>query len=118
MFSRRPSPLALWVVAALIAAAMTGAWFIPRDTPRDKVTRYIERANATGTAFTTQYSEVSSAYRSFTLSAKVQPAQQARLQSAARRLTQLRVELQQIPAPSQARGLRQRLIALYRRRLG
>ena len=77
--------------------------------------RYIERANATGTAFAKQYQNVGNAYRSLTVAPQGQAAQAARLRLAAHRLTQLRVDLQQIPAPPAARVLRRRLLTFYRR---
>ena len=94
---------------------MTGFWIIPRDSPRGDVARYIRRANATGTAFAKQYRGVSSAYRSFIVVPHGQSVQVARLRLSARRLTQLRIALQEIPAPPRARLLRLRLIAFYRR---
>ncbi|HEX4527588.1 MAG TPA: hypothetical protein VH108_12705 [Gaiellaceae bacterium] len=105
----------LWVLAALIAAGLTGAWLIPRNTPHKSVAQYINRANATGTAFAKQYQDVGNAYRSLTLAPQAQAAQAARLRLSAHRLTQLRVDLQQIPAPPAARVLRRRLLAFYRR---
>lgn len=105
----------LWLVAALIAAAVTGASLIPHDTSRDRVARYINRANDTGAAFTKQYRNVSAAYRSLTLAPNAQAEQLGRLRLSASRLTALRIELQQIPAPPRAGRLRLRLIAFYRR---
>ncbi|MEA2423659.1 MAG: hypothetical protein QOH13_69, partial [Thermoleophilaceae bacterium] len=58
---------------------------------------------------------MSSAYRSLSLANGPQAAQTARLKLAARRLTALRIQLEQLPAPAQARRLRLRLIAFYRR---
>jgi hypothetical protein len=98
----------------LVAAAITGVSLIPRDTPRGDVARYIERANETGVAFAKQYKDVSSAYRSLSVAQGAQAAQSARLNRAARRLTALRIELQQLAAPPSARRLRLRLIAFYR----
>lgn len=111
---RRPSVRTLWIVAVLVAAAVTGISLIPRETPRGDVASYIKRANETGAAFAKQYQGVTSAYRSLSLAQGAQAAQSARLNLAARRLTELRVELQQLPAPKPARELRRRLIAFYR----
>lgn len=111
----RPSARALWVVAALIAAALTGVWFIPHHTARDSVTEYIKRANATGTAFAKQYKDVSTAYRFFKVAPSAQAERAARLRLAAQHLTDLRVRLEQIPAPPEARTLRLRLVAFYRK---
>jgi hypothetical protein len=111
---RRPRVRTLWIVVVLLAAAVTGISLIPRDTPRDDVTRYIERANETGVAFAKQYKDVSAAYRSLSLAQGAQAAQSARLKLAARRLTALRIQLAQLPAPDAARELRRRLIAFYR----
>ena len=103
----------LWVVAALLAAVLTGIWLIPHDSTRDKVTSYIERANEQGREFTVQYRGVEAAYRGFATAPGKKP-QTAKLRSAAKRLTQLRVELAAIPAPPKAAVLRKRLIAFYR----
>jgi hypothetical protein len=111
---RRPSVRTLWIVAALAAAAVTGISLIPHGTPRGAVARYIQQANETGVAFAKQYQGVSSAYRSLSLAKGPQAAQTARLKLAARRLTALRIQLEQLPAPAQAHRLRLRLIAFYR----
>jgi hypothetical protein len=110
---RRPSVRTLWIVAALVAAAVTGISLIPRDSPRSDVAHYIQQANETGVAFAKQYQGVSSAYRSLSLAKGPQAAQTARLKLAARRLTALRIQLEQLPAPAQAHRLRLRLIAFY-----
>jgi hypothetical protein len=68
----------------------------------------------TGAAFAKQYQDVSSAYRSLSLAKGPQSAQTARLELVARRLTALRVQLEQLRAPAQAHRLRLRLIAFYR----
>jgi hypothetical protein len=114
LWLRSPNVRVLWVVAMLLAAVVTGITLIPRDTPRDKVTRYIERANETGVAFAKQYKDVSAAYRSLSVAPSAQPAQSARLELAARHLTSLRLQLARLPAPAPARELRLRLIAFYR----
>lgn len=111
---RRPRARTLWLVAVLLAAAITGISLLPRDTPRDDVTRYITRANETGVAFAKQYKDVSAAYRSLSLAQGAQAAQSARLKLAARRLTALRIQLERLPAPDAAQQLRLRLIAFYR----
>ena len=104
------------MIAALIAAGLTGAWLIPHHTARGDVAHYIDRANAKGTEFAKQYRDVSAAYRSFRLKPGASAAAEtARLQRAATRLTQLRVELAAIAAPPQAKELRTRLIAFYRK---
>jgi len=105
---------ALWVVAALLAATLTGIWLIPHDSSRDRVTSYISDANETGRAFALRYRDVTKAYQSFSSAPKAQPAQKARLEQAARRLTELRQQLAAIPAPKEAQPLRARLIAFYR----
>ena len=103
----------LWVVAALLAAALTGLWLLPHDSTRDDVASYIERANAQGRQFTQQYRSVESAYRSFATKPGHAP-DTAKLRAAAERMTQLRAELTAIPAPPKARLLRTKLIAFYR----
>lgn len=96
----------------MLAAALTGIWLIPHHTTRDKVAHYIEQANDTGRRFTAQYSDVEAAYRGFAGRGKTPSA--AKLRVAAKRLTELRIELAAIPAPPKAQRLRTRLIAFYR----
>jgi hypothetical protein len=110
----RVSVLALWVVAALLAAGLAGYWLIPRDEPRDDVAQYIEQANETGTKFAEQYGDVTAAYRGFSTDPAKAGSQARRLSLAARRLTALRQELQALEAPPEARRLRLRLLAFYR----
>ena len=106
--------LALWVVAALAAAALVAALLLSHGSSRKDVTNYIERVNAAGRTFAQSYRGVSNAYRSFTLAPQHSAQQLPRLREAARRLTQLRIELERIPAPPAAQRLRSRLIAFYR----
>lgn len=97
----------------MLAAALTGLWLIPHDSTRDKVAQYIEQANETGRQFAAQYSGVEAAYRTFATSPGKRPST-AKLRVAAKRLTELRIELAAIPAPPKAQTLRRRLIAFYR----
>ena len=73
MSNSPPTRRQLW-----IAAGLTGAWLIPRNTPHKSVAHYIERANATGTAFAKQYQHVGNAYRSLTLAPQAQAARGCR----------------------------------------
>ena len=86
----RPSARVLWIVAAVLAAALTGFWLRPHESSRDKVAHYIEQANETGRQFTAQYSGAEAAYRTFA-TAPGKHASTAKLRVAARRLTKLRV---------------------------
>jgi len=70
--------------------------------------------NTTGRTFAGDYKGVARAYQLFTLAPDKSAQSLKRLQAAARKLTTLRIELQQIPAPKPARRLRTRLIAFYR----
>jgi hypothetical protein len=70
--------------------------------------------NATGQAFSTQYRDVTKAYSNLAAAKSRGSGQADRLDRAAKRLTVLRHRIAAIPAPRQARLLRQRLIAFYR----
>ena len=108
-----PSARVLWIVAALVAAAVTGLALLPRHSAHDDVASYIEQVNATGTTFAKQYRDVTKAYATLG-SAPKKESQAARLDRAARRLSQLRAQIAAVPAPKDARRLRMRLIAFYR----
>lgn len=109
--TRVPGARTLWVVAAVLAAVFTGIALIPRQSPHDRVATYIDRVNATGQTFSKQYRDVTKAY---TVSGAKPETRAARLDRAARRLSELRGEIAAVPAPKEARVLRARLIELYR----
>lgn len=107
-------PRVLWVVAALIAAAITGIALLPHHKTRNDVAQYILRVDAAGTTFAKQSRAVSSTLRSLG-SQKSSPEQKSvDLRHAARQLTILRQKIARIPAPQQAGVLRKRLIAYYK----
>jgi hypothetical protein len=103
--------LALWGVAALLAAALTLALFA-QDEPGSDVAAYIEEVNEVQGAFATRYGSIDRAYREFQLAPEEMETQLPRLRQAAETLTALRTRVAEVEAPPRARRLRLRLLAL------
>jgi hypothetical protein len=100
------------VVAAALAAGLTYTLFLQPEPGAD-VAAYIEEVNETQAASATRYGSVQAAYRDFQLAPARMDEQLPRLEEAARALTSLRVRMERIPAPEDARVLRRRLIAFF-----
>lgn len=104
----------LWVVAALIAAAITGIALLPHHSKRNDVAQYILKVDAAGTTFARQSRGVGKTLASLG-SKNASPDQKSvDLQHAAAQLTVLREKIARIPAPPEAAVLRKRLLAYYR----
>jgi hypothetical protein len=100
-------------VAAVIAAAITAALFL-RDSERDHVSAYIEDVNEVQQRSATRFGSVNQALEQFELSADAAAEDLPELRRAAATLTSLRVQVQRIEAPEDARLLRARLIAFFK----
>ena len=105
--------LALWAVAALLAAGITAALYL-RPTEDEEVAEYIEQVNTTQQRFSTRYGSIDRTFREFRLSRDAAEEQLPELRDAARTLTQLRVSLAGVEAPADAAQLRTRLLAYLR----
>jgi hypothetical protein len=106
--------LALWGVVTLIGVVLIILLMHEPKPPRNDVAAYIKRVNTLSLSFAQDYKSIETAYRSFALAPKKPALQEKRLKGASARLTALRVEIAQIPAPPQARVLKQRLVAFFR----
>jgi hypothetical protein len=106
--------LALWGVVTLIGVVLIILLMHEPKPPRNDVAAYITRVNTLSLSFAQDYKSIEAAYRSFALAPKSPAIQEKRLQGAATHLTTVRVKIAQIPAPPQARVLKQRLIAFFR----
>jgi hypothetical protein len=106
--------LALWGVVTLIGVVLIILLMHEPKPPRNDVAAYITRVNTLSFTFAQDYKSIEVAYRKFALAPKKPELQEKRLQDAAAKLTSLRVEITQIPAPPEAGVLRQRLIAFFR----
>ena len=111
--SSKRTVLALWALAALLAAALTAVLLL-RDSPSDDVSAYIEEVNATQQTFAIRYGSVDRAYREFRLAPAEMEEQLPRLREAARTLADLRARVAAVEAPPEARTLRERLLAFLR----
>jgi hypothetical protein len=112
-FSSRRTVLALWAVAAVIAASLTAVLLL-RDAPGEDVSAYIEEVNASQQSFAVRYGSVDRAYREFTLAPDAMEEQLPRLREAARTMTAVRVRIAAVEAPREATELRKRLLAFLR----
>ena len=105
----------MWAIAAVFAAGITAALFLrDRDTERDHVAAYIEQVNTTQGRFATRYGSVNRTLQDFKLSAAAAEAQLPQLRTAARTLTDLRLSVERVQAPPEARPLRRRMLAFLR----
>lgn len=104
--------LGLWVLAALMAAGLTAALFL-RGEPGADVADYIEEVNEAQKASATRYGAVERAYRELRLEPAELDEQLPRLRESARELTALRLRIERVPAPPDARVLRQRIVAFF-----
>jgi hypothetical protein len=107
---RGRTTLALWVVAALLAAALTAALLLQRGE-RDDVSGYIRDVNEAQATFALRYGSINRAYERFRLSPAAVESQLPGLRRAARAMTTIRRSVAEIEAPEPAAELRRRLIA-------
>jgi hypothetical protein len=106
--------LALWLVAALIAAGIAAAALWPRTGPRDDVNAYVDRVNATAKTFSGDYRTIEDAFRTFSFAPADAQRQLPQVRTASAELTRLRESIAAVPAPEPAAELRRRLIAFFR----
>jgi hypothetical protein len=107
--------LVLWLGVALVAAVLVVLLLRDRTGPRDDVAAYIDRVNATSIAQAKSYKTIELAYRRFALAPGKPARQEAALRAAAASMTTQRQRFERIPAPKDARKLKQLLLVFFRR---
>lgn len=112
--SRARARLALWlVVALLLAAVAVGYLVVDRGSPRrDAVAAYIEQANDVQSGLLTRLGSINTAYARLRLDPKTAAAQAPTLAQAERTIASARRRLAAVEPPPDARVLHARLLRL------